>query len=123
MKKIVCREDIQAELDLLHDARSQLLIISRRINDLQREVDRLSAQIPAPSISVWVPTVRTWDMTYGQSIADMADISEMRRAAIDAMHEAAIRDWMTEVPDVTQWLTRDDDGNIQLTWSSNSNTN
>lgn len=123
MKKIVCREDIQAELDLLSDARSQLLIMSRRINDLQREVERIKAQIPAPSINVWIPTVRTWDTTYGQSITDRADISEARLAAIDAMHEAAARDLIGATPDITQSITRDADGHVRLTWSSNSNTN
>lgn len=110
----MCREDFQAEMELFEQMRRDLTAVIDRVHRMQMEIDRLSAQIPSPSVSVWIPTVRTWDVSYGQSIADMADIDSMRRAV------ASIRDWMTELPS-DPWLTYDYETGRIIT--SNSNTN
>ncbi len=109
MKKVVCREDIQAEVAMFEQMRRDIISLADRVHRMQIDIDFIRANVQYKD--VWIPTINTWDTTYGQSIADITSISDMRRIAIDAMHEAAIRDWMTEVPDITQW------------WWTNSNTN
>lgn len=107
MEKVVCREDIQAEMDIFRDMQYKIQMLEGQVSMLRDRVDFLETK---NRIEVGIGTpIRTWNMAYGEGISDITSISDMRRIAIDAMHEAAIRDWLTEVPNIT--------------WSSNSDTN